>query len=100
MYPWLVETQRMPAKDFELICLLPNDDPDRLGDLIRLLLRPHDQLTLCGAHHDMDLCAHGAALARGTYLFFTESLVWPEHDVLFASKQVFDDHPDWAAFSC
>ena len=48
----------------------------------------------------MALCAHGAALARGTYLFFTESHVWPEHDVLVASKQVFDDHPDWAAFSC
>jgi hypothetical protein len=95
-----VETQRMPAKDFELICLLPSDDPDKLGDLIRPLLRPHDRLMPCDAHHDMDLCAHGAALSNGTYLFFTESHVWPEHDVLFASKQVFDDHPDWAAFSC
>ena len=74
---------------------------DRLiGESIRPLLRPHDQLVLCDAHHDMDLCAHGAALARGTYLFFTESHVWPEHDVLLASKQMFDDHPDWAAFSC
>jgi hypothetical protein len=95
-----VETQRMPAEDFELICLLPSDDPDRLGDLIRPLLRPHDRLERCEGHHDMDLCAHGAAIARGTCLFFTESHVWPEHDVLLASKQVFDDHPDWAAFSC
>ena len=95
-----VETQRMPADDFELICLLPSDDPDKLGESIRPLLRPHDQLVPCDAHHDMDLCAHGAALACGTYLFFTESHVWPEHDVLLASKQVFDDHPDWAAFSC
>ena len=95
-----VETQCMPAEDFELICLLPSDDPDKLGDSIRPLLRPHDQLAFCDGHHDMDLCAHGAAIARGTYLFFTESHVWPEHDVLLASKQVFDGHPDWAAFSC
>jgi len=95
-----VETQRMPADDFELIWLLPSDDPDKLGDSIRQFLRPLDQFVLCDAHHDMDLCARGAALACGTYLFFTESHVWPEHDVLLASKQVFDDHPDWAAFSC
>ena len=68
-----VETQRMLAEDFELICLLPSDDPDRLGDLIRPLLRPHDRLERCEGHHDMDLCAHGAAIARGTCLFFTES---------------------------
>lgn len=95
-----VTTQRIPADDFELICVLPSDDPDRLGDSIRPLLRPHDRLASCDAHHDMELCAHGAALARGTYLFFTESHVWPEHDVLHAARQAFDEHPDWAAFSC
>src|SRR5271157_328644 len=95
-----VTTQHMPAGEFELICVLPSDDPDKLGDSIRPLLRPHDRLAPCDAHHDMELCAHGAALARGTYLFFTHSHAWPEHDVLLASKQVFDEHPDWAAFSC
>jgi len=95
-----VSKQNLPGEEFELVCLLPTADPDGLRGPIQALLRPHDQLTLCEPAHDMALCALGAAQARGEFLFFTESHVWPEADVLQASMAVFREHPDWAAFSC
>jgi len=95
-----VSKQDLPGEEFELVCLLPAADPDGLRGPIQALLRPHDQLILCEPAHDMALCALGAAQARGEFLFFTESHVWPEADVLQASMAAFREHPDWAAFSC
>ena len=95
-----VSTQSLPPDDFELICMLPAGDPDNLHGPIKTLLRPSDRLILSDETHDMSLCAEGAAQARGRYLFFTESHVWPEQDVLGAAKAAFERHRDWAGFSC
>jgi hypothetical protein len=50
--------------------------------------------------HDIGLCAVGAAVARGKFLFFTESHCWPEANVLELCWQAFGAHADWAAMSC
>jgi hypothetical protein len=95
-----VSTQELSAAEFELVCVLPQSERDTLHDGIKALLRPHDRLLLSDETHDMTQCVQGAAAARGEFLFFTESHVWPERDVLKAVKEKFERHPDWAAFSC
>ncbi len=95
-----ISTQNLPGDEFELVCVLPAGDPDGLRGPVEALLRPHDRLILLDVTHDMSLCAEGAAHARGAFLFFTESHVWPEADVLQASKEAFKNNADWAAFSC
>lgn len=71
------------------------------GELSSLIakLSPHDRVIYSEASHDMVLCVEGAAAATAKYLFFTESHVWPEPDVLEKSLQVLEEHPDWSAFS-
>ena len=91
------QSQTLDRANFEIILMVPPDFPDRdklaeLADLARLEYSHHS--------HDIDLCAAGAAKARGKFLFFTESHCWPEADVLERCLQAFYAHPDWAAFSC
>lgn len=52
------------------------------------------------ARHDIALCAEGASIASGRYLFFTESHCWPRPDVLSRCLRAFEQNHDWAAFSC
>jgi Glycosyl transferase family 2 len=59
-----------------------------------------DRLEFSSHSHDIDLCAAGAAKARGKYLFFTEAHCWPEPDVLERCLEAIDVNPDWAGFSC
>jgi hypothetical protein len=94
-----VTTQDLPPGDFELVCVLPAHDPDGLRKPVVAMLRPHDHLILSNESHDMAQCAEGAAVAQGEFLFFTESHVWPEHDVLVAMLEHFGRHPELAACS-
>src|ERR1700719_3374974 len=50
--------------------------------------------------HDIDLCAVGAAKARGRYLLFTEAHCWPDPDVLELCLEAINAHSEWAGFSC
>ena len=95
-----VSTQELPADEFELICVLPRKDQDLPVGSIKALLRRHDCLVFSDEIHDMSECAEGATQARGDFLFFTESHVWPDRDVLKAAKQRFDQCPDLVGFSC
>jgi hypothetical protein len=91
------QSQTLDRAGFEIILVVPPGFPDRdklaeLGDLARLEYSHHS--------HDIDLCAAGAAKARGKFLFFTESHCWPEPDLLELCLQAFHAHPEWAGFSC
>jgi hypothetical protein len=91
------QSQTFDRTGFEIILVVPPDFPDRdklaeLGDLARLEYSHHS--------HDIDLCAVGAAKARGKFLFFTESHCWPEPDVLELCLDALHAHPDWTGFSC
>ena len=73
--------------------------PDLRGDAL-LQGIPLDCVEFSDHPHDVDLCAVGAARARGQYLLFTEAHCWPEPDVLEQCVQAIDAHPGWAGFSC
>jgi hypothetical protein len=92
--------QTFPMHDFEIICVMPITYPAADRQAIEAVLRPQDRLIPSNAAHDMTHCVEGAAVARGENLFFTESHVWPEPDVLEASAQTLEHNPDWAGFSC
>lgn len=81
---------------YEIILVVPPDfqEPGLLNALsgCRLEFSPGTR--------DMDLCAAGAARARGRYLLFTEAHCWPEPDVLERCLEAIDANPDWAGFSC
>jgi hypothetical protein len=94
-----VTTQALPADEYELICILPARDPDRLREPLARLLRPRDRLILSTTEHDMAQCVEGANAATGEFLLFTESHAWPERDVLREILAEFDRHPEWQALS-
>ena len=85
---------------YELIVVVPPDFPRDELQALRALLVEHDRVLHSPEKHDMTLCVAGAAAAQGSVLFFTESHVWPEPDVLEKSQTVLDVHPEWSAFSC
>jgi hypothetical protein len=91
------QSQTLDKAAFEIILAVPADFPqrDKLSELAggaRLEYSHHS--------HDIGLCAAGAAKARGTFLFFTESHCWPEPEVLELCLQAFHANADWAALSC
>jgi hypothetical protein len=92
------QAQTLDHDEFEIILVVPADfsQHDKLRNLVgsraRLEYSPHV--------HDIGLCAAGAATARGTFLFFTESHCWPEPEVLRLCVQAFEANPDWAGLSC
>lgn len=91
------EAQSFSKSAFELILVMPpsfdsDAELDALPNFIRTERSAHN--------HDIGLCADGAARARGKFLFFTESHCWPDPDVLTQCQKAFEDHPEWAGFSC
>jgi hypothetical protein len=92
------QSQTLEKSAFEIILVVPPDFPqrDKLEDLAGSLTR----LEYSQESHDMGLCAAGASVARGQFLFFTESHCWPEPDVLELCLQAFHAHADWAGMSC
>ena len=61
---------------------------------------PADRVEFSNHSHDIDLCAAGAAKARGRYLLFTEAHCTPEPDVLELCLEAIDANPGWTGFSC
>jgi hypothetical protein len=95
---WVAQT--FPAAQFELVLALPAKFSSLYMDEIKAALRPHDRIVIESDAHEMGLSAVGARLATGRYLFFTESHCWPEPDALEICMRTFDQHPEWAGFSC
>lgn len=73
--------------------------PDLQGDAL-LQDIPPDCLEFSDPARDLDMCAVGAARARGQYLLFTEAHCWPEPDVLEQCLQAIDANRGLAGFSC
>jgi len=92
--------QTLDRSLFEIILAVPSAFPRDELARIRCLLADHDRVIESEAHHDMQLCVEGAAIARGEALFFTESHVWPTPTVLEQCLTCLDQNPGWSAFSC
>lgn len=89
-------TQTVDRSAYEIIVVVRPDFPsDAMLHGI-----PLDCIEFSDRSHEIDLCAVGAARARGKYLLFTEAHCWPEVDVLELCMQAIDANPDWAGFSC
>jgi hypothetical protein len=94
------QAQTMAKSQFEVILVMPPNFPAIARDKLAVLLGPQDRIQYSNEIHDVGLCAVGAAVARGTFLFFTESHCWPEPDVLEKCLKRFTIESDLAAFSC
>jgi hypothetical protein len=94
------EQQDFPREQFELVIASPPDYPAAELEELRSLLARHDRLLHLAHHHDMDLCAKAAEVARGEWLFFTESHCLPELQTLARADEAARLNPDWAGFSC
>lgn len=92
--------QRFDAGAFELILVVPPGFSDDDRREARNALRAHDRIVDSESEHDMGLSAVGARHAQARYLFFTESHCWPDADALDICRRTFDEHPEWAGFSC
>jgi hypothetical protein len=92
------QSQTLGKDAFEIILVVPPDFPQR--DMLSALAGPMTRLEYSQVSHDIGLCAVGATVARGKFLFFTESHCWPEANVLELCWQAFGAHADWAAMSC
>jgi hypothetical protein len=91
---WNVQTVERSA--YEIILVVPPGFHEH--NLLKEL--SVDRLEFSSSSHDIDLCAEGAAKARGKYLIFTEAHCWPEPDVLEHCLEAISVNPDWAGFSC
>ncbi len=83
---------------YEIILVVPPDFTAR--DELKAHAGNRARLEFTDCVHDIGLSAFGAAKARGSYLFFTESHCWPEPDVIELCIRAIDARPDWAGFSC
>jgi len=83
---------------YEIILVVPPDFTAR--EELKALAGGDARIEYAGIGHDIGLCAFGATVARGRYLFFTESHCRPEPDVIALCLGAIDAHPDWAGFSC
>jgi hypothetical protein len=92
------QSQTLGKDAFEIILVVPPGFPQR--DQLNELAGPMTRLEYSQQAHDIGLCAEGAAVARGKFLFFTESHCWPEADVLELCLRAFGAHADWAGMSC
>lgn len=92
------QAQSLAPSLYETLLVVPPGFPER--EQLVAMLGPNDRLVDADSHHDIGLCAVGAARARGRFLFFTESHCWPEPDVLELCQRAFERHPEWSAFSC
>ena len=94
------QAQTLAKSQFEVILVMPPDFPAGAREKLLLLLSERDRVEYSDEIHDIGLCAVGAAVARGAFLFFTESHCWPEPDVLEKCLKRFKRERDLAAFSC
>lgn len=92
------QSQTLERSAFEIILVVPPDFPQR--HMLNELAGPMTRLEYSQQSHDIGLCAVGAAVARGKFLFFTESHCWPEAGVLELCLQAFSARADWAGMSC
>lgn len=92
--------QTFASHNYEVLCVMPRHYPSADRNAIESVLRDHDLLIESDNSHDMALCVEGAAVARGENLFFTESHVWPEPNVLELCAATLKQRPEWAGFSC
>jgi hypothetical protein len=84
---------------YEIILAAPIDyDPGEL-DLLGSMLEPTDRIERVALHHDIDLLAAAAGIARGEVLVMTEAHCIPEPDFLERCDQVFAENPGWEGFS-
>ena len=91
------QSQTLDRTAFEIILVVPPDFPQR--DKLAELASATTRLEYADVAHDIALCAVGARIARGKFLFFTESHCWPEPDVLDVCLAAFGQQ-DVAGFSC
>jgi hypothetical protein len=68
------QAQTMAKSQFEVILVMPPNFPAIARDKLAVLLGPQDRIQYSHEIHDVGLCAVGAAVARGAFLFFTESI--------------------------
>lgn len=92
------KSQTVEASLYEIILVVPPDSVLRAD--IQALVGHEAHLEYSESDHDIELSALGAAKARGSYLFFTESHCRPEPDVLELCMRAIADHPEWSGFSC
>lgn len=92
------KSQTVEASLYEIIVVVPPDVLLRAD--IESIVGNEAHLEYSESGHDIELSALGAAKARGSYLFFTESHCRPEPDVLELCVRAIADHPDWSGFSC
>ena len=95
-----VEQRDFPREQFELLIASPPNCPPAELEELRVLLARHDRLLHLAHHHDMDLCAEAGEVARGEWLFFTESHCLPEPQTLARADEAARRNPGWAGFSC
>jgi hypothetical protein len=96
---WCVE-QTLDRERYEVIVVAPRHAPQRQLADIRALLGENDRLIMTTSSHDVAQVAEAAARARGEFLFFSESHVWPEPDVLERCIERMNDRTDWSALIC
>jgi hypothetical protein len=94
------EQQDFPREQFELVVASPPHYPPAELEELRSLLARHDRLLYLERDHDMDLCAEAVEVARGEWLFFTESHCFPEPQTLARADEAARLNPKWAGFSC
>ena len=92
-------TQTLSRALYEVIVVVPPVFPTAALAQVAARLGPQDRLERLDASHDVALCARGALISRGKYLFFTEAHCWPEPDALERCFQLLGEHVDWSAFS-
>ncbi|MDH2354109.1 hypothetical protein QCM80_26100 [Bradyrhizobium sp. SSUT112] len=92
------KSQTIETSLYEIILVMPPDAVLRAD--IEALVGGEARVEYSESSHDIELSALGAAMARGSYLFFTESHCRPEPDVLELCMRAIADHPDWSGFSC
>ncbi|QIF02029.1 sulfotransferase family 2 domain-containing protein [Roseimicrobium sp. ORNL1] len=92
--------QTFPQEQFEVVVACPEGFPEQERHRLREQLRAHDHLLVFPQRHDIALCEVAAREAVGEVLFFTESHVYPEADVLEVAEREMRAHPLWAGFSC
>jgi hypothetical protein len=96
---WCAE-QTLDRSSYEVIVAASHQTPEHELAAVRALLGERDRLVLTASRHDIGQVAQAATLAQGELLFFSESHVWPDPDVLERCVERMDEHPEWSALNC
>lgn len=82
------QDQLCNSESFEVIGVYSRNE-EYLVPLLKKSLRLHDQLVLCDSNNEIELFHHGAKLAKGSYLLFTESHCFAEPEALQQAIKLF-----------